>query len=136
MRFSTKIGIVVRDDLAGWQQLNVTAFLASGVAGAVVETVGLPYQDSSGVDYLPMFRQPVLVFAADSAALNRAHGRAIGRGLRIGVYTEELFGTDNDADNRAAVAAVPTEKLALVGISVYGPRADVDKALKGLALHS
>jgi hypothetical protein len=135
MRFSTKIGVVVRDDLASWQRLNVTAFLASGVAGAVGETVGLPYRDASGVDYLPMFRQPVLVFTADAAGLNRAHGRAIGRGLRVGVYTEELFGTDNDTDNRAAVAAVPTEKLGLVGIAVYGPRADVDKALKGLSLH-
>ncbi|BCJ33673.1 hypothetical protein Athai_11760 [Actinocatenispora thailandica] len=135
MRFSTKIGLVVRDDLAAWKRLNVTAFLSGGIAGAIGETVGLPYRDGSGVDYLPMLRQPVLVFTADAGALNRAHGRALGRGLRVGVYTEELFGTDNDADNRAAVAAVPTEKLALVGIAVYGPRADVDKALKGLTLH-
>ncbi len=35
MRFDTKIGIVVRDDLAAWQRLNVTAFLASAVAGGV-----------------------------------------------------------------------------------------------------
>ncbi|GAB3882284.1 hypothetical protein GCM10027612_12640 [Microbispora bryophytorum subsp. camponoti] len=33
MRFDTKIGIVVRGDLAVWQKLNVTAFLASAVAG-------------------------------------------------------------------------------------------------------
>jgi hypothetical protein len=37
MRFDTKIGIVVREDLAIWQKLNVTAFLASGVAGGVGE---------------------------------------------------------------------------------------------------
>jgi len=135
MRFSSKIGIVVRDDLASWQRLNVTAFLASGVAGAVTETVGEPYRDGSGTEYLPMFRQPVLVFCADAAGLTRAHGRALSRGLRVGVYTEELFGTGHDAENRAAVEAVPTEKLALVGIVVYGPRGDVDKALKGLTLH-
>jgi len=29
MRFDTKIAIVVRGDLAGWQQLNVTAFLTN-----------------------------------------------------------------------------------------------------------
>jgi hypothetical protein len=32
--FDTKIAIVVREDLATWQKLNVTAFLTSGVVGA------------------------------------------------------------------------------------------------------
>ena len=46
MRFDTKIAIAVRGDLANWQQLNVTAFLASGVAavsgkGREVESSGL-----------------------------------------------------------------------------------------------
>lgn len=39
MRFDTKIAIVVRADLAAWQKLNVTAFLASGVATAFDETI-------------------------------------------------------------------------------------------------
>jgi hypothetical protein len=34
MTFDTKIAIVVRDDLAVWQKLNVTAFLTSGIVGA------------------------------------------------------------------------------------------------------
>ena len=32
--FDTKISIVVREDLATWQKLNVVAFLTSGVVGA------------------------------------------------------------------------------------------------------
>ena len=32
--FDTKIAIVLRDDLAAWQALNVTAFLTSGIVGA------------------------------------------------------------------------------------------------------
>ena len=31
--FDTKISIVVREDLATWQKLNVVAFLMSGVVG-------------------------------------------------------------------------------------------------------
>ncbi|SFQ39113.1 Protein of unknown function [Amycolatopsis rubida] len=31
-RFDTKIAVLLRDDLASWQRLNVTAFLVSGVA--------------------------------------------------------------------------------------------------------
>src|SRR3954451_13611866 len=32
--FDTKVAVVVRDDLAAWQRLNVTAFLMSGVTAA------------------------------------------------------------------------------------------------------
>ncbi|GEJ58774.1 DUF2000 family protein [Anaeromyxobacter diazotrophicus] len=31
--FETKVAILVLDDLAVWQKLNVTAFLATGIAG-------------------------------------------------------------------------------------------------------
>jgi hypothetical protein len=41
----------------------VTAFLASGIAGALPEVVGEPYRDASGNEYLPRFVQPVLVYA-------------------------------------------------------------------------
>lgn len=135
MRFDTKIGIVVRADLAVWQKLNVTAFLASGVAGGGPEVMGEPYADGSGNHYLAMFRQPVLVYAADGPGLAAAHARALARGLEVALYTEELFKTDNDEDNRAAVRAVPSDELRLVGLAVHGPRNGVDKVLKGLALH-
>jgi hypothetical protein len=135
MRFETKIAVVVRDDLAAWQRLNVVAFLASAIAGGVPEVVGQPYEDGSGNRYLPMFRQPVLVHAADGAALARAHRRALSRGLCTAVYTEELFATDNDDDNRAAVRAVAADRLNLVGLATYGARAAVDRALEGIPLH-
>jgi hypothetical protein len=135
MRFDTKIGIVVRDDLAVWQKLNVTAFLAGAVAGSVPETIGEPYEDGSGNEYLPMFRQPVLVYAADAEALGRVRGAALNRGLRTALFTEEMFKTGHDADNRAVVRAVAAEDLSLVGLAVYGPKNPLDKTLKGLALH-
>jgi len=135
MRFDTKIGIVVRDDLAVWQKLNVTAFLASSVAGSVAETIGEPYEDGSGNEYLPMFRQPVLVYAADAEALGRVREAAVRRGLRTAVFTEEMFKTGHDADNRAVVRAVAAEELSLVGLAVYGPKNPLDKTLKGLTLH-
>jgi len=33
MEFDTKIVVIVRDDLAIWQKLNITAFTVSGIAG-------------------------------------------------------------------------------------------------------
>ncbi len=57
------------------------------------------------------------------------------RELGLGVFTEDLFSTGNDVDNRAAVARVATAELNLVGIAVVGERRDVDKALDRLRLH-
>ncbi|WP_326855646.1 DUF2000 domain-containing protein [Actinocrinis sp.] len=132
---NTKIAVVVREDLAVWQKLNVTAFAVSGIAATASQTVGEPYVDASDTRYLPMFGQPVLVFAGTAAQLRKAHRRALERGLAIAVYPEELFGTFNDEDNRAVVRKTATEDLSLAGMSVFGTRADVDGALKGLSLH-
>lgn len=135
MRHDTKIAIAVRDDLATWQKLNVVAFLASGIAARVPEAIGEPYRDADGTTYLAIFGQPVLVLAGDGEALAKAHRRGLERNLSMAVYVEGMFRTGNDVDNRAVVAALPTDALAPVGIAVHGDRKDVDKALKGLKLH-
>lgn len=135
-RPESKLAVVVRDDLATWQKLNVTAFLVSGIGTARPDLVGEPYVDGDDVTYLPMFVHPVLVYSGDAAALTRAADRARARGLAMAVYTDELFATGNDVDNRAAVRSVATEKLRLAGIAVTGPRRDVDKALDKVRLHT
>ncbi len=135
MRFETKIAIVVRADLAVWQQLNVTAFLASGVAAAFGDTIGKPYEDGSGNRYLELFRQPVLVYAADMASLGLVRERAVSREMATAIYTEDMFSTGHDEANRAVVRDVPAAELRLAGIAVYGPRNAVDKVCKGLSLH-
>jgi hypothetical protein len=133
--FSTKIAVVVRDDLPTWQRLNVCAFLVSGVAAAVPELIGEPYSDADGTEYLAMFGQPVLVFEAAAQVLTAAHGRAVARGLPMSVFTADLFATGDDEDNRAAVRAVPRDRLDLVGLAVHGPRNAVDKVVKGARMH-
>ncbi|GAA3190838.1 MULTISPECIES: DUF2000 domain-containing protein [Streptomyces] len=135
VRFDTKIAVLLRDDLAVWQRLNVTAFLVSGVGPEIPEIIGEPYADADGVPYLPMFRQPVLVFEGTKETLTAAHGRALARSLPRSVFTSDLFATGNDRDNRAAVRAVPTGQLDVVGLAVYGPRNAVDKVVKGARMH-
>ncbi|MGW1134730.1 DUF2000 family protein [Streptomyces griseoluteus] len=135
LRFDTKIAVILRDDLAPWQRLNVTSFLVSGLGSQVLEVIGAPYEDADGVAYLPMFRQPVLVFEATKEVLKAAHTRTLTRALPRSVFTADLFSTGNDTDNRAAVRAVPTADLDLVGLAVYGPRGGVDKVVKGARMH-
>ncbi|MDO7882761.1 DUF2000 family protein [Salinibacterium soli] len=133
--FDTKVAVVLRDDLLPWQELNVTAFLLSGIATSEPGLVGEPYRDADGTEYLPMLRQPVLVLSAGADVLAAAREKAIGRGIPLAVYTRELFSTGHDAANRAAVAAVASADLDLVGIGLRGPKNVVDRVLKGARMH-
>ena len=130
--FDTKIAVLLRDDLAGWQALNVTAFLVSGLP---VELRGEPYQDADDVTYLQMFRQPVVVLQGGKELLTKAHERALNRNQAMAIFTADLFATGNDEDNRAAVRKVHTQDLDLVGIAVHGQKNAVDKIFKGARMH-
>jgi hypothetical protein len=135
MRFDTKIAVVVQTGLPVWQQLNIVAFTASGVAISSPGITGEPYEDGSGNRYLPMFRQPVLVFEADPAQIKEAYGRTLAHGIRPAIFTRDLFGTNHDVANRAAVKARTSEELDLVGFALHGDRSIVDKIVRGLKLH-
>lgn len=133
--FDTKIALIVRDDLAIWQRLNVVAFLATGIAAAAPEMMGEPYVDARGRQYGNMAGQPMLVFAADIAGLQRAHRQGLERELTLIPYVEAMFSTGHDAANREVFLAEDADNLNLVGIALRGPKKAVDKAIKGLAMH-
>ncbi|WP_257452968.1 DUF2000 domain-containing protein [Archangium lipolyticum] len=134
-QLTTKVALIVREDLAMWQRLNVTAFLATGIAASAPEAIGEPYVDAAGRRYSRLLGQPMLVFSATRAQLQGAHRTALERGLTAAVYVGAMFSTGNDEANRAALRAENPEDLDLVGLAVRGDRKQVDKAVKGLALH-
>jgi hypothetical protein len=134
--FDTKVAVVLLEDLPVWQKANAAAFLVSGIAGSTPELVGEAYVDGSGNHYLPMLRQPILIYAADGAGIRRAYERAMARGVeQLAIFTRELFSTPHDTANRAAVAAVKAAELDLVGIALRANRKLVDKVLDGLRPH-
>jgi hypothetical protein len=134
--FDTKVAVVVREDLATWQRLNVAAFLMSGItAHAGAAAIGEPYRDADGREYLPLLVQPILVFSADRSKLHTVRERAQRRDVDVALYTADMFQTGNDADNRAAVRAVATAGLDLVGLAVRAPHRDADAVLRGLKRH-
>lgn len=132
--FDTKVAVVVRADLAAWQRLNVTAFLISGIMAGGAE-IGPEYEDASGATYLPMLVQPVVVYEASADKLRTVFERARIRELRFAIYTAELFSTGHDEANRAAVRAVPSEALDLVGLGLRAPHKAADGVLRGLKRH-
>ena len=136
MQFDTKVALVIRTDLEAWQKLNVAAFLASGVAAAFPECVGEPYADKSGTAYHALIGQPILIYGADRPALSRALERALARGVKPAVYTEDMFKTTHDEANRAAVQAVIRADLNLVGLAFRAERKVIDKIVDGLKFHT
>ena len=133
--FETKTAILIDPALQDWQKLNVTAFLATGLAGSAPEAMGAPYLDASGQPHAALFGQPILIFAADHAALCRTRSRALARGLICAGFVRGMFTTGHDAANRAVFAAEDPAAPDLVGLALHGPRAAIDKAVKGVLLH-
>lgn len=134
VRFDTRIVLVLREGLEPWQEINVSAFLASGIA-TDPDLIGETYVDAEGTDYLPMIRQPILVFQGDVEALRGVREKAVARSMRVAVYDAGMFATGHDAANRDVVAAASGNALDLVGVAVHGPKNAVDRIVKGVARH-
>jgi hypothetical protein len=133
--FETKVVIVVLDDLAIWQRLNVTAFLATGIAGGAPDAMGEPYEDAAGRQHAKLLGQPILIFAGTVENLRQAYNVSIDQELLRAVYVRAMFNTGHDAANRAAFKEEPADAPDLVGIALRGPKKTVDKAIRDARLH-
>ncbi|PXA88011.1 hypothetical protein DMC25_11785 [Caulobacter sp. D4A] len=133
--FDTKIAIVLRDDLAPWQELNVTAFLTSGIIAQNPAIIGEPYRDAAGHVYNPMSIQPIVVLTADQETLRTIHRRSLEREVTTSVYIEEMFSTGHDAANREVFAQFAPADAKLVGIAMRAEKKVVDKITKGSKMH-
>ena len=132
MLYPTKTALVIRSDLAAWQLANVAAFLSGGLTHHFPEMAGAPYRDADATVYTPLIREPVFVYGADADTMRRTYERARNRNLTFAIYTEPLFKTSNDADNRASVAACKQSDLNLVGLGFHAERKIIDKVINGL----
>lgn len=133
--FDTKIVIILRDDLKPWQELNLTAFLASGIVGSEPAIIGEPYRDRAGNLYNPMSIQPMVVLSADAATLGRAQRKCLELDIRASAYIEEMFATGHDSANRAVFAEFSPEDAKLVGLAFRAPKKIADKISKGARMH-
>lgn len=128
-----KIAIVILEGLKAWQELNITASLSSGFG--TLSIMGKPYEDKSRKQYLPMCGQPILIYTATKEEMKDIFNKAVNRDIRLSVYNEEMFNTNNDVDNRACIKRYNTDELELVGLGLCGKKNHVDKTLHGYKLH-
>jgi hypothetical protein len=134
--FDTKIAIVLRDDLAPWQELNVTAFLTSGIIADNPAIIGEAYRDAAGNVYHPMTIQPIVVLSADQETLRTIHRRSLERQVTASAYIEEMFSTGHDAANREVFAQFSPDNARLVGIALRADKKIADKITKGAKKHA
>ncbi|MBB3133365.1 hypothetical protein FHS26_001069 [Rhizobium pisi] len=132
--FDTKIAVVLRNNLAGWQKLNVTAFLMTGIAGSHPEIIGEPYRDRAGNLYNPLSIQPIIVLSADEATISTIHRRTLERDVTASLFIEEMFATGHDTANRAVFAEYTPEDAKVVGIALRAEKKIVDKITKGATM--
>lgn len=131
-----RLVIVLHPDIPTWQSLNITAFLASGLASIRNNLLGSPYVDGSGVTHTRLFSQPVVVLQANTAHLQSliVKARATDE-IGSSVFVRGMLLTDSDADNRATISNVPTAQLDLLGIGLVGPKNKLNKLLAGVPKH-
>lgn len=133
--FDTKIAIIIRDDLATWQKLNVTAFLTSGIIAQSPAIIGEAYRDAADNVYNPMSIQPIVVLAADQDTLRTIHRRTLERNVTASAYIEEMFATGHDDANREVFARFTPDNAKLVGLALRSDKKIVDKICKGAKMH-
>ena len=132
----TKLAVVVRDDLATWQKLNVTAFLVSGIGTRHPDLIGEPYVDGDDVAYLPMFAHPVLVYGRRRRRPGPGRGPGAGSGPDDGDLHRRPVRHRQRPRQPGGGAARPHREARLAGVAMAGARREVDKALDKLRLHT
>lgn len=133
--FDTKIAVVLRENLAVWQKLNVTAFLMGGIAGANPGIIGAPYEDAAGNSYNPLLIQPVIVLSADASTIAAIYARAMERGARLSLYIQDMLRTGHDEANRATVKQYAPDAMKVAGLALRDDKKTVDKITKGAKMH-
>ncbi len=135
MEFSTKFAIVVADDLAQWQKLNVISFLTSGIIGDAPEIIGEVYKDATNREYAALCIQPTVILKSSRDRLQTFLDRAHTRNIKPALYIEDMFETGHDEANRLSVMNYETSDLPLVGLAIRADKKAVDKVFKGAKLH-
>ena len=131
MQFENKIIIAVRDDLQPWQELNITAFLMSGIVAENPSIIGEQYRDSEGNDYSAISGQPIIVLYGSSSVLRNMRMRALTREVNTAVYIEEMFETGHDEANRLVFSEHGPNEQNTVGVAYIADKKIADKISKG-----
>lgn len=137
MTLSTKLAVVLRDDLEPNLAANAAAVLGLSLGGRLPELLGEDGKDASGFVHTSLNTHPVPVLTASAEQLREL-------GIRAGTAQDVLLVGFNEVARRARVyeeylrdlALTPTEEVDYVGLAVFGPRNVVTRLTRKLPLMS
>src|SRR3546814_15587046 len=133
--FDTKIAIVLRNDLAPWQELNVTAFLTSGIVAQYPAIIGEPYRDAAGNVYNGLSVQPMVVLSAGRDEMPAIHRLSLERAVTTSIYVEEMFDTGQYTAKREILVRLSPEHANVVGLAVRAATKTVQRHTTGAQMH-
>ena len=137
--FSTKAAVVVRDDLAAvaTAERHRRSSSAGSSAPRSPKWSVTPTRTPTAWRTCPLLVQPLLVFEASADQLRKARAESRrAAAWRSRSTPRRCSRPGTTTENRAAVRAVATEDLDLVGIALRAGHRDADAVLRGLGAAS
>jgi hypothetical protein len=126
--------IVVDRALPAGLAANAAAVLALTIGQRHPALVGAPLLDADGYAHPGLIPIGIAVLAAERSELGLLRARGMAAGCDVVDFPVQGQQTTHYEAFRAAVAAVPGEALAYVGIALIGAKKPVGKVVANLAL--
>ncbi|GAB2486678.1 DUF2000 domain-containing protein [Nocardiopsis aegyptia] len=133
-RPSTKVVVVLREDLEAPLAANAGAVLGLALGGRLENSVAADGKDAGGGVHAGLNPHPVPMLAASGRALRTLKAEADGRGVTVVGFNEVARRSRDYVSYLDALARTGPEEVEYVGLALYGRRADVNKITRRLPL--
>jgi hypothetical protein len=131
----TRLVLVLRDDLPQGLAVNAAAVLTLSLGGQVSDSLGPDGKDASGGAHPGLNTHPVPVLVAPSDRLRELRDRAMDSpDLRVVAFSEVARRARDYGSYLRALSTTPDEEIDYVGVILHGPKSQVTKLTKHLAL--
>lgn len=132
---STKLALVLRDDLPANVAVNAAAVLGLSMGARLPQLLGADGTDADGGRHPGLHTHPVPILSAPAETLRHLHVQARRRPdtLTVG-FSEVARAARVYEDYLQTLADTPADGIGYVGLLVYGPRKHVTALTKRLPL--
>jgi hypothetical protein len=128
--FTKRMGIVVREDLPGWQVTNTVAHIAAYLGNKMKEPfdTGESFFTEDGVAHPRNTQYPIIVFRAAEKDLPALMQEVRSSGLSYLGFIREMIETTDDSEIEKILGNKKDEAVEYLGIGLFGPD-DILKAI-------
>ncbi len=131
--FSKKMTVVLREDLGSWQLTNTIGHITAYLGNKMTEPfdTGDYFFSQDGLPFPQNSQYAVVALRATSGELKELAQRLRPTQLRWIVYVQEMIDMIDDGELANALKTIPSNEMKILGIGIFGPKAE----LKELTAH-